>query len=497
MIGGNGAGFFQNIDDQTKAWLHECFGERSFCINFPGGAEANLATPNPMLKGWGLTEENINKRFSAGSVDEDGNGIEKWMEKLRQQNLAPRSYLHELKDLKEEFPNMEVVWKVNLITGDTEEAKSAFSIVRTTTGCNKIVLGNEVYAKNNFAFDFSAFMEKAEPFIKWVEQAYPNIEVAIPVAPDVERPDHKKWNDAVISYLNTSDFIYCVDVHVYLTQDDLPEAFGSYPIQKINYHPLEEYPQLESCFFDFAEEYYYAEKWSEVIQMFYDYGLWCTEFNIKPSSYFTNTIAGGAYLFKTLIEKSLFFDVLCIHNLVSPDLYGAISRTTNIDYNQETANTRRVGYYALKFASEFLQYPNRQRLDGEIEPEVTELTALCFDGVSTMMSYWTAYAEKGYLLTPPSEHFISGEHAYDSFGKVGYMSNATEPFDPRMNITIENGKVYEIMDSEVQDVEAKLGFGYVVIDVKRKPKPCRKWWWQFWRRPCGQTADFFQLQPSV
>jgi hypothetical protein len=492
-IGGNGQGFFQNIDQQTKEWLHEAFGNRPFCVNFPGGAESNIATPNPLLKGWGLTEEIIRKRFSGDATDEDGNGLDKWLQKLQQQNSYGRSFLYDLQDLKNEFPNMEVIWKANIVTGGLEDAKMAFNLVRSFTGCNRVVLGNEVYSPANFAFNFDAFLEKAEGFITWLKLSYPNIHISIPIAPTPERAEHKKWNDAVKAYLETGN-CNAIDIHIYLTSADLPESFGCYPIQRILYSPTEEYTELEDCFEVFANETGGETKMYLTVDYLYEhfpsYEWWMTEFNIKPSSYFSNTVSGAAYLFDTFMSMNHYFEILCVHNLVSPDVYGVICRSDKLDYD-DTKNTRRCGYWALKLASEAIELGARVTYNGTVD--ISRFgDVFYFNGVYDPRISIPFLAQSGKVIKSYEIHAFGGEHGYDSIGRCGYISNQSEPYDPFANITVLS-KEYPNYNQQAFEYDLYNGFGYIIFTTADKPKPvikCRKWWFQFWLPKCDKARNF-------
>jgi len=486
LIGGNGQGFFQNLDDQTKTWLHECFENRPFCINFPGGAESNIATPSPLLKGWGLTESLIRERFKDGTTDEDGQGLEKWLEKLTIQKSAPYSYIAELGAFKEEFPNAEVIWKCNIVSGTWEEAKIALQNVVEVSQCSHCIMGNEVYSRGNFNFDFNLFLSKAQQLILWIKENYPSMKIAIPFAPNIERKEHKLWNDALIEFIALNpNLVDAVDVHIYLTDDELPLAFSSYPIQKIVATSDMDNPQLDECFGHLAWEYSNNTVWEKTVSYIQDNlpdtEIWMTEFNIKPSLNFGNTLANAAFIFRTFMQYSGDVAVMCVHNLVAPDVYGCISRTDKLDLSYKTdKNAKRTGYYALKLASEALSCGlPLQHLREEVT--IANNSVLWMDNVSDFNPISYIYPIRGKKIKGGVLNTLSGLNLYDSFGKVGYMSNVTVPFESNI---IE-------LSSDLNDQSEQINiteFGFYYVELEDVRKKCRRWWFQFWLPACETST---------
>ncbi len=499
LIGGNGQGFFQNYDPQTKTWLQECFGLRPFVVNFPGGAEANIATTAPLLKGWGLTEEIINERFGAGQIDENGEGLDKWLGKLQQQNLEPTSYIYELQSLKQDFPALEIVWKANIVTGSLEDAKLAFQSVYAVCPFTRCVMGNEVYSKGNFAFDFDAFLLKAEPLMQWIKATYPTVKIGIPFAPNITRADHLKWDNALIEYARTSGNVDAVDVHIYLGSDELVDAYATYPQEKYNFNPDNTYPALQNCFDEFCFEYRANDTWDNTLsfieQNFAGKEIWMTEFNTNPSGNFGNSVANAAFIFSRFMEYSHRISVMCVHNLVSPDIYGCISKTDGFDIDQTTANTRRTGYYALRMASEALQYPVRQAV--AMYQEADQNTCYYYDNTTGDVS--------GAVIKPftatnggTSKEFASvidaslqGFNTYDSFGKIGYLDKRTPAFEPTIGFYDEKYTV------QVVNPDTPASFGYIYVEVKSVTpppvKPCTRKWWEIWKKPCGKSVKTVEI----
>jgi len=486
LIGGNGQGFFQNLDDQTKTWISECFENRPFCINFPGGAEANIATPNKMLKGWGLTEQIINDRFGAGQPDENGEGLDKWLGKLSQQNSAPRSYIYELQDFITQFPKCEIIWKSNIVTSTLDDAKSSFAEVKDVSNFTRCVMGNEVYSKGNFSFDFNAFLVKAKPLMEWIKANYPDVKIAVPFAPNIDRGDHMKWNTALMEFVNNTDLVDAVDIHIYLGSDELVEAYATYPVNKIKYEEGVFYPEL-SCFDTFCHEYETNTAWESRIS-FLEQNLptkeiWMTEFSTNPSGNFGNSFANAAFIFNRFMKFSHRITNMCVHNLVSPDIYGTISRSDKFD-TVNTVNTRRTGYYALKLASIAL---DKGAIPLSSNQTITGNTTFWTDNSRDDLFETIVTSGSGKLLDVLNVNSFNTPYTYLSIGKVGYISNTTQPFDNEGELTYELGSftLGETSDSTIHGTS----FGVYEYTVKNTPPPppvpCKKKWFQFWLPKCN------------
>lgn len=488
LIGGNGQGFFQNLDDQTKTWLSECFADRPFCINFPGGAEANIATPNKMLKGWGLTEQIINDRFGAGQPDENGEGLDKWLGKLSQQNSAPRSYIYELQDFVSQFPKCEVIWKANIVTSTLDDAKSSFAEVKDVSNFTRCVMGNEVYSKGNFSFDFNAFLAKAQPLMEWVKEHYPDVKIAVPFAPNISRGDHMKWNTALIEFVNTTDLVDAVDVHIYLGSDELVDAYATYPVSKIKYEEGKFYPEL-SCFDTFCDEYKTNTTWEDTLgfieQNLPTKEIWMTEFSTNPSGNFGNSFANAAFIFNRFMKYSHRIANMCVHNLVSPDIYGTISRTDKFDTGS-TLNTRRTGYYALKLASIAL---DKGAIPLSPNQTITQNGVYWLDNSSDEQFEFTVNAGSGKLLDTLTINSFDTTYTYLSIGKVGYISNTTPPFDNEYELSYETSIHWLNSASDVTIMQTSFGvYEYTVKNAPPPPPaPCKRKWFQFWLPKCNTS----------
>ncbi len=496
LIGGNGQGFFQNLDDQTKTWIAECFEDRPFCINFPGGAEANIATPNKMLKGWGLTEQIINDRFGAGQPDENGEGLDKWLGKLSQQNSAPRSYIYELQDFLTQFPKCEIIWKANIVTSTLEDAKNSFAEVKDVSNFTRCVMGNEVYSKGNFSFDFNAFLLKAKPLMEWIKENYPDVKIAVPFAPNIDRGDHMKWNTALIEFVNSTDLVDAVDIHIYLGAEELTQAYATYPVSKIKYEEDKFYPEL-NCFDTFCDEYRTNQIWesrlSFIEQNLPTKEIWMTEFSTNPSGNFGNSFANAAFIFNRFMQYSHRITNMCVHNLVSPDIYGTISRTDKFDVGN-TLNTRRTGYYALKLASIALS-KNAVELSGNTT--ISQNTTFWYDNSNSYLTYEEITSGSGKLLDAITIKEYAAVYPYLSVGKVGYISNTTSPFDN--GGALDYNEETFVIDATSDEVHPVTAFGIFDFTVKNTPPPppvpCKKKWFQFWLPKCNpiKLTDKTQL----
>ena len=78
-IGFNGAGLFENYDRDVEQYLVDL--NQPFTIRFPGGSISKFHDPYNVRRGWGMSAENIKDWFQRTGFDEDGNGMEKWVDR--------------------------------------------------------------------------------------------------------------------------------------------------------------------------------------------------------------------------------------------------------------------------------------------------------------------------------------------------------------------------------------------------------------------------------
>ena len=74
---------------------------------------------------------------------------------------------------------------------------------------------------------------------------------------------------------------------------------------------------------------------------------------------------------------------------------------------------------------------------------------------------------------------LTGLNLYDSFGKVGYMSKTTTPFESNI---IPIDATLTTQSEQINITE----FGFYYVELEDVEPKCRKRWFQFWLPNCGK-----------
>ena len=303
-IGFNGAGFFENQTAQSDEWLEEL---NPFVLRVPGGAIAKYANPSPERGGWGLDStivDSITTMYKSKDEEQTDDALEKWYRKTA--NQPEDSYLDRLIALQVRFPEMRVIYAANIYI-EPELAIQPIEYL-LLNGVNIVVveMGNESYSQ--VKHDFEEYVSKMEGLRSLVRAL--GVPVSHPAAPSGtrSRKDHEQWNESLANYnAMRGDWI---TFHPYYDGREFPSLQGSIDtVGAFN----------EIASFDFAEQFL------EMKAGFPSAGGYIvTESNSQPSRLIGDTDLNG-YLIKRLLEVGgQEFDFFCIHNGVSPDVYGFI-----------------------------------------------------------------------------------------------------------------------------------------------------------------------------
>ncbi|MBC8045613.1 MAG: hypothetical protein H7Y00_02335 [Fimbriimonadaceae bacterium] len=446
-FGFNGAGFFENYDAQTIKWLHDW--NQPFTIRIPGGAISKFHDPYNNRKGWGMTEANVKNWFNTSGFDEDGQGLDKWLRKTEEQ--PDHSFMDDLINLQKEFPNMQVIYVLNILNSTPEANMTALRYM--IKGGVKIVgveAGNEVYGKYN---SFDEYVKDFEPVFKIVKKEFPQIKTAICVAPIKGIKEKDFWNQQMSKYKGDYD---AAIVHFYYTGKEMKDVYSSMPENvvadenKINNSLDKVYRLAINTLMENKLFTYHIE---ESKRLFPGKAIWITEWNTKPSDVFNNTILNGAWQMKSLIDYRNDVEYLCIHNGVGPDKYGMISRTNKFD-SEKTALVRRMGYWAYQLAGEAGNAIELKK-DKTYIVSFSDEENVCYYFYNFGETYKTniQYAENNTIATI---HYVSGKYIYSSSGTAGYMGKGT-----KASYEV-NGIIAEKFSSTIP----KNSFGYIEFQKK-------------------------------
>jgi hypothetical protein len=417
-LGFNGTGFFENYDADAIRWLHEW--NQPFTIRVPGGAISKFHDPYNNRHGWGMSKESVTNWFNTVGFDEDGQGLDKWLRKTEEQ--PDHSFMDDLIQLQKEFPEMQVIYVLNILNSTPEANMQALRYM--ISGGVKIVgveAGNEVYGK--YA-NFTEYAKDFEPVFRLVKNEFPGIKTAICAAPMKGIAQRDAWNKQMSTYKGAYD---AAIVHFYYTRKELEDAFAAMP-DKVVLQQGKLHSQLDKAYRlavnTLMENQLFTHHITEAKRLFPGKEVWITEWNTKPSDVFNNTLLNGAWQMQSMIEYRDDVAYLCVHNGVGPDKYGLISRKNKFD-SANTQLVRRVGYWAFQLASEA----------GSAEKivEGKSYKIQIPDNETNECLYFTNFDE-AYVpdieyknVSSATIHYVHGKYIYSSSGWAGYMGKGTSP----------------------------------------------------------------------
>lgn len=430
QLGFNGAGFFENYDQQTIEWLKDI--KAPFTIRVPGGSISKFHDPYNNRNGWGMSKSSVENWYNTVGFDEDGQGKDKWLRKVNEQ--PDHSYMDDLIALQKTFPNMQVLYVLNVLNSTADANMNAIRyLVDNGVNIVGVEAGNEVYGKYK---SFSEYVADFEPIFKMLAKEYPQIKTGLVAGANLQRKELVKWNDALADYKGDYD---AVIIHYYYTARELKEAYDMIP-EKLQYQPGQYYANLDQAFqvaFKTMMEKKLIEKGLDYAEkQFKGKSIWITEWNTKPSDKLNNTIANAAWQFDQMVSLRNRIEFFLIHNGVSPDKYGMISRR-NAKYDSEKTDlVRRTAFWAFQLAQEVE--------NGEMIYPDTKITILkspkngvlyyCFANVGD--AYTPEIQTSGTQFKTATMHMVSGKYAYSSSGWTGFMNKGSQPGYEVKGITV-------------------------------------------------------------
>lgn len=444
-LGFNGQGFFENVDAETYQWLKDW--NQPFTIRVPGGAVSKFHNPYNVRKGWGMTDENIKQWYSTVGFDEDGSGLDKWLEKADVQ--PDHSYMDDLAAMQKQFPDMQVLYVLNVLNSTPEANLEAIRYL-VSHGVNVVGVegGNEVYGK--YA-SFSEYIKDFEPIFTQLKKEFPNIKKGLVAGANLKRKEFAKWNDDLANYKGDYD---AVILHYYYTARELADAYEMIP-DKLDYDPSTYYANLDQAFQlafkEMMEKKLIENGLNYADKTFHGKKIWITEWNSKPSEKLNNTIANGAWQFNQMVSLRSRVEYFLVHNGVSPDKYGMISRANSKFDTDKTKNIRRIGYYAFQLASEagdaiYVDEKCKLRLEQKSAGE-----SICYYFNNVGESYKPDITTTGVNFKSVTLHCVQGKYAYSSAGYTGFMKAGSKA----------SHEISSIAVGEFKGTIPKNSFGYI------------------------------------
>ena len=457
VIGMNGAGFFENYSIEADEYLAEL---GPFALRLPGGAISKFADPYNYRSGWGMTEENIQTWFDSTGFDEDGSGLDKWLRKASDQ--PDRSYMDDLADLQVKFPEMQIIWVLNVMNSTPEANLNALRyMIGRGVNITVVEAGNEVYGK--YA-NFEEYRQDFEPLFNQIAVEFPDIKKSICLAP-TDRREYTAWNNAIKSYHGNYDM---GTLHFYLSEKYIPQSFALLPEKKVIDYSAPD-AELTACFnqylYDSRSHFNTLDSIISICQGFIPgKEVIITEFNCKPSEAFCGTLANANYIFNQTSNQRYKVGYLCIHNGIGPDHYPIIGRKLKQDLTDKNL-IRRPEYFALQL-SQSLYYQNVDTLD-----YVFTFDNLGGDAYTPATNFDSTFRLDSVII-----FYLTGQYLYSSSGAIGLMNKNQPPTAPEITgISIQKGS----------EIPANA-FGYIIYyhslaappDPVLCPRKCKKFFYR-------------------
>ena len=458
VIGGNGEGLTSVITASDIPQIQLLNTLHPVAIRWPGGGDSKLAFPALDKPGLGMNKDSIEKLYIQFTDPKDRIKQDKLEKDLKQADidlLRPRSAILELIDLSKQINNLQVDYCLNVLQGNVE---SNISVIQTLidSGVNIIsfVAGNETFY--SYKYDFEAYRKDFEPILKVCEKKWPAIPRLLCIGQELGKPDHIKWNDALIQYVNeTGDLISGVDVHYYLF-NELKEANALHP-KSVVYTSDSTYELLEAAF----EKYITITKRDTGLEEYITYLkknlpgkiYQCTEFGDKQAEYWSNTIANAGHMFDTFCKYRNDFQILLVQNFIANWYWAARRPVGKLDANPEGLDKiNRCHWYAIQLANE-LPYQT---------PPLNDKTEIEKPGVYYF--YFNHTGEKSILpdikfknckIASYEIHCLTGPHTYSGAGQTGFMAKTSKKTLEVQGIDIYSG-------NSMTEIPANA-FGYLKI----------------------------------
>lgn len=330
-IGGNGAGFYENIDEPTYQLLEAI--NQPFTIRVPGGAIAKFADPITTAKGWGLTiagVDSIQTKYGSPDEEDQTGALQKWHDRTAAQ--PNYSYLDKMIEDQKRYPKSDFIWVANIFIPAGNTVKTIQYLIDNGVKISAIEMGNETYSQLNY--DFALYQRKVNPIRDALKQSFPTIPISHICAPIGKgRKEQQNWNKSLKIYLSDGDL---VTMHYYLSSEAGNEAKGKLaelpamaPLtdrKKENYNAPSE--ALKTTFSGTAAQLlgYPHSALDSVKNLFAGHKIIITETNTQPSEPLGDTYLNAAYQFRFFNTFRLEFLYITWHNFVSPDVYGMVAR---------------------------------------------------------------------------------------------------------------------------------------------------------------------------
>lgn len=306
-LGFNGAGFFENLNSESKAMLHEL---GPLTIRIPGGAIAKYADPR-VPRGWGLTPEGIDSVTALYGSDEEeatAQALDKW---LRKEAAQPDySYLEDVVSLQAEFPDMSFVWVLNMFIPAEDALYPVSWLLDNGVNLAALEYGNETYSQ--VKYNTEDYLDR----VNAIREAMPVNAEGIPIFHPIaagglrDASSHRTWREFVNDEILPGEGGV---FHPYYDAREFPSLSQSIDT---------EFAYLEIAAFNFYGQFTDMRASLPNAQYFA-----VTECNSQPAALIGDTELNAFLIERILDSGKELFDIFLLHNGIAADKYGVIYGT--------------------------------------------------------------------------------------------------------------------------------------------------------------------------
>ncbi|CAN5115627.1 hypothetical protein BH09MYX1_BH09MYX1_47610 [soil metagenome] len=477
-MGTNGAGLFETLGGTDSASYQEgtnALGALGpITLRLPGGAISRFHDPARVRRGWGLDEAVINAHFDAHPPDPDeveNDSRKKWLDDAAVQ--PGDSYVDRLVALAKDH-DVRVIWVLNILTASvTANLTVLHELIDRGIRVIGVEGGNELYSKYP---TFDLYAAAVQPLFDRIHAELPAIPRSLDGAPMKGRKEHIAWNDGASKYLaDHPSAAEAVSLHPYLASSDMPDCYQLYA----SYADAK--PKTALAFdtadsrvapaFGCARDRFTAwatADWNAMFtstaQLFPHHAIWITEWNIKPSSTFGNTLLQGMLHLRLWLRglREPQIAVFTVHNGIAPDVFGLLSRTRTLDA-QATSLTSRVARFSYELA-----VPAN---DGAAKPlTLTSPPSAIVGAVSHHGHAFVYFVNDGtnavsfdadVIGVPLRMRRVGGRQLYSSAGQTDVLAD-----DSAYDSAPPGVEIAGITDTPYTATIPPMSFGYVEIEQK-------------------------------
>lgn len=316
-----------------------------------------------------------------------------------------------------------------------------------------VEFGNEVYAGSRANFDFNLYKIWFEPLRVEIENEYPGLPCLVFLAPRAKdsgvlggRTDHKDFNDAAITYINSKSNLHPT-VHIYLNDRECPVSVTS--PEKITYEPGVEYPALTEYYTTLLNQA--IENLDNLWESTLNYittkcpgkQLYITEWGFDNYGDIKNTMSTGivAWIIWNKYGRDSRITALLQHNGISkagPGMIFPVHPKNDTPEPNGGLNKRRIDYFVYQLYRELDDYTQ------------SNVSILYPGKYYSIMENTPSLIDDKLVITSSKTRIIGGQFIYSSAGATEWMAKNSTPsyevsgISDTLNFVIISYTTYEV-----------------------------------------------------